>query len=342
MTYHKENDIQNLKKLRSMLVELPKYCEDFFRGIEPRTSSRTRLAYAADLKLFFVYLIRNGQVKDMESITLDKLSYLKVIDFEKYLEWLKCWTDDAGNENTNGEKAIARKLSTLKAFYKYYQQNEIISVNAASLVQPPKLHDKEIVRLDADEMKAFTQAVETGGSLEGRERAFFELTQKRDLAIIMLMLTTGIRVSELVGLDINDVDIKSSAIKIFRKGGKEETVYFSNEATEVLAFYMEERKQAEAIKGHENALFLSSQNKRISTRSVEGIVPKYAKLAGIKKNVTPHTLRRSYGTALYNATGDIYLVAGTLGHADINTAKRHYVVLEDERKRDNRNAVKLR
>lgn len=342
MTYHKENDIQNLKKLRSMLVELPKYCEDFFRGIEPRTSSRTRLAYAADLKLFFVYLIRNGQVKDMESITLDKLSYLKVIDFEKYLEWLKCWTDDTGNENTNGDKAIARKLSTLKAFYKYYQQNEIISVNAASLVQPPKLHDKEIVRLDADEMKAFIQAVETGGSLEGRERAFFELTQKRDLAIIMLTLTTGIRVSELVGLDINDVDIKSSAIKIFRKGGKEETVYFSDDATEVLASYMEERKQAEAIKGYENALFLSSQNKRISTRSVEGIVPKYAKLAGIKKNVTPHTLRRSYGTALYNATGDIYLVAGTLGHADINTAKRHYVVLEDERKRDNRNAVKLR
>lgn len=342
MTYHKENDIQNLKKLRSMLVELPEYCEDFFRGIEPRTSSRTRLAYAADLKLFFVYLIRNGQVKDMESITLDKLSYLKVIDFEKYLEWLKCWTDDAGNENTNGEKAIARKLSTLKAFYKYYQQNEIISVNATSFVQPPKLHDKEIVRLDSDEMKAFIQAVETGGSLEGRERAFFELTQKRDLAIIMLMLTTGIRVSELVGLDINDADFKSSAIKIYRKGGKEATVYFSDDATEVLASYMEERKQAEAIKGHENALFLSSQNKRISTRSVEGIVPKYAKLAGIKKNVTPHTLRRSYGTALYNATGDIYLVAGTLGHADINTAKRQYVVLEDERKRDNRNAVKLR
>ena len=98
----------------------------------------------------------------------------------------------------------------------------------------------------------------------------------------------------------------------------------------------------DTIKGHENALFLSSQNKRISTRSVEIMVPKYAKLAGIQKKVTPHTLRRSYGTALYNGTGDIYLVAGTLGHADINTARRHYVELEDERKRDNRNAIKLR
>ena len=241
MTYHKESDIQNIKKLRSMLVELPEYCEDFFRGIEPRTASRTRLAYVADLKLFFVYLIRSGQVKDMGSITLELLSSLKVMDFEKYLEWLKCWTDDE-NENTNGEKAIARKLSTLKAFYKYFQQNEMISANAASLVQPPKLHDKEIIRLDADEMKAFIQIVETGGDLEGRARAFFELTKKRDLAIIMLMLTTGIRVSELVGLDINDVDFKGSAIKIYRKGGKEETVYFSDDATKALTSYYRRKK----------------------------------------------------------------------------------------------------
>ncbi|WP_303872011.1 tyrosine-type recombinase/integrase [Acetobacterium wieringae] len=342
MTYHEENDIQNLKKLRSIISSLPTYCEDFFRGIEPRTSSKTRIAYATDLKLFFDYLFRSGQVSDIESITLDMLSSLKIIDFEKYMEWLKCWTDESGNENTNGEKAIARKLSTLKAFYKYFQQNERIIINAASLVLPPKLHDKEIIRLDSDEMKAFIQAVETGGSLEGRERSFFEITRKRDLAIIMLLLTTGIRVSECIGLDINDVDFKNSGIKIYRKGGKEETVYFSDDTREVLESYIEERKQVESIKGHDNALFLSLQNKRISTRSVEDLTPKYARLAGIQKKVTPHTLRRSYGTALYNATGDIYLVAGTLGHADVNTAKRHYVALEDEKKRGNRNAVKLR
>lgn len=342
MTYHEQNDIQNIKKLRCIISTLPAYCEDFFRGIEPRTSSKTRIAYASDLKLFFDYLIRSGQAKDMESITLDILSSLKIIDFEKYMEWLKCWTDDSGNEYTNGEKAIARKLSTLKAFYKYFQQNEMIITNTASLVQLPKLHDKEITRLDSDEMKAFVQVVETGGSLKGRERALFELNQKRDLAIIMLLLTTGIRVSEFVGLDINDVDLKNSGIKIYRKGGKEATVYFSDDTREVLESYIEERKQVEAIKGHENALFLSLQNKRISTRSVADLIPKYARLAGIKKKVTPHTLRRSYGTALYNATGDIYLVAGTLGHADVNTAKRHYVALEDEKKRENRNAVKVR
>jgi integrase/recombinase XerC len=342
MTYHEQNDIQNIKKLRCIISTLPVYCEDFFRGIEPRTSSRTRLAYAADLKLFFDYLIRSGQVQDMEPITLDMLSGLKIIDFEKYMEWLKCWNDESGNENTNGEKAIARKLSTLKAFYKYFQQNERIITNSASLVQSPKLRDKEIIRLDNDEMKAFIQVVETGGNLEGRERAFYEITQKRDFAIIMLILTTGIRVSECIGLDINDVDFKNSGIRIYRKGGKEETVYFSDDTREVLGLYIEERKQTEIIKGHENALFLSLQNKRISTRNVEDLIPKYARLAGIQKKVTPHTLRRSYGTALYNATGDIYLVAGTLGHADVNTAKRHYVALEDEKKRENRNAVKLR
>ena len=342
MTYHEQNDIQNIKKLRSIISALPAYCEDFFRGIEPRTSSKTRIAYAADLKLFFDYLIRSGQVQVMESITLDMLSGLKIIDFEKYMEWIKCWTDNSGKEYINGEKAIARKLSMLKAFYKYFQQNERIAINSVSLVQPPKLRDKEIIRLDNDEMKVFIQVVETGGNLEGRERAYFELNQKRDFAIIMLILTTGIRVSECVGLDINDVDFKNSGIRIYRKGGKEETVYFSDDTREALELYLEERKQIETIKGHENALFLSLQNKRISTRNVEDLIPKYARLAGIQKKVTPHTLRRSYGTALYNATGDIYLVAGTLGHADVNTAKRHYVALEDEKKRENRNAVKLR
>ncbi|SEU09306.1 Site-specific recombinase XerD [Lacrimispora sphenoides] len=342
MTYHEQNDIQNIKKLRSIISALPAYCEDFFRGIEPRTSSKTRIAYAGYLRLFFDYLIRSSKATNMESITLDVLENLKVIDFEKYMEWLKCWSDDSGNENTNGEYSLKSKISALRAFYKYLYQNERIKNNVASLVQLPKLHDKEIVRLDSDEMKAFIQVVETGEGLEGRERAFFELTRKRDLAIIMLLLTTGIRVSECVGLDIKDADFKKSGIRIYRKGGKEETVYFSDDAREVLESYIEERKQAEAIKGHENALFLSLQNKRISTRSVEDLIPKYARLAGIQKKVTPHTLRRSYGTALYNATGDIYLVAGTLGHADVNTAKRHYVALEDEKKRENRNAVKLR
>ena len=337
MTYHEQNDIQNIKKLRCIISTLPAYCEDFFRGIEPRTSSGTRNAYAADLKLFFDYLIRSGQVEGMESITLDVLSGLKIIDFEKYMEWLKCWTSDSGKENSNGEKAIARKLATLKTFYKYFQQNERITLNPASLVQPPKLHEKEIKFLDADDISKIIRTVENGGDLEGRQKSFHDRNQKRNLAIIMLLLGTGIRVSECVGLNLDDVDFKNYCIKVRRKGGKEANVYFSNDIKEVLEAYIEERKQRYA-----NALFLTLQGKRMSTRNVESLVDKYAKLADIMDKVTPHTLRRTYGTALYKETGDIYLVADVLGHTDVNTTKKHYAALEDSRRKSAREAVKLR
>ena len=156
------------------------------------------------------------------------------------------------------------------------------------------------------------------------------------------MLGTGIRVSECVGLDINDVDFKNNGIKIHRKGGQEVIVYFGDEVCEALLNYMEEREQKTPLEGHTNALFLSLQNKRISVRSVENLVKKYSSLVTNLKNITPHKLRSTYGTNLYRETGDIYLVADVLGHKDVNTTKKHYAALEDERRRKAAQYVRLR
>jgi site-specific recombinase XerD len=97
-----------------------------------------------------------------------------------------------------------------------------------------------------------------------------------------------------------------------------------------------------AEEGSENALFLSMQKKRIAVRSVENLVKKYSRLVTPLKKITPHKLRSTYGTSLYKETGDIYLVADVLGHSDVNTTKKHYAALEDERRRSARNKVKLR
>ena len=94
--------------------------------------------------------------------------------------------------------------------------------------------------------------------------------------------------------------------------------------------------------GHEEALFLSSQMKRMSVRTVENMVKKYTQTVTTSKNITPHKLRSTYGTALYQETGDIYLVADVLGHSDVNTTRKHYAALEDEQRRRARNAVHLR
>lgn len=343
--YHEQKDIENVKKLRSLIKELPLFCADFFRGIEPRTSSRTRIAYAYDLKVFFDFLQKENPVLSkltMDQITLDHLDSLTVTDLEEYMEYLKYRYNDKNQGVTNRERGIMRKISSLKSFYNYFFRNEKIKTNPAALVQMPKLHEKEIIRLDVDEVAELLDEVESGEDLTERQKAFHEKTKVRDLALLTLLLGTGIRVSECVGLDINDVDFKNDGIRIHRKGGKEVTVYFGEEVEDALKEYLKEREHIIPEEGHEDALFLSLQRKRMSVRSVEKLVKKYSRIVTPLKKITPHKLRSTYGTNLYRETGDIYLVADVLGHSDVNTTKKHYAALEDERRRSARNKVRLR
>ena len=164
----------------------------------------------------------------------------------------------------------------------------------------------------------------------------------RDLAILTLLLGTGIRISECIGLDIKDVDFDKSRIKVVRKGGYEAYVYFGDEVYDALETYIEQRKHSIPLSGHENALFLSMQNRRLTVRSVENLVKKYARLVNNLKKITPHKLRSTYGTTLYQETGDIYLVADVLGHKDVNTTRKHYAAMKDAHKRKAAKTIKLR
>lgn len=345
LSYHQQKDIENVKHLRQLVKELPNFCGDFFRGIEPRTSSRTRIAYAYDLRVFFDFLIKENPVigkLQVQDITLDHLDSLRVVDIEEYMEYLKYRFNDKNQEVTNKERGIMRKVSSLKSFYNYYYRNERLQTNPASLVQLPKMHEKDIIRLDIDEVALLLDEVENGESLTEKQKAYHAKTKIRDLALLTLMLGTGIRVSECVGLDVDDIDLKNGGIRIHRKGGKEVTVYFGSEVEDALLDYLDERSFVIPEEGHEKALFLSLQKKRIAVRSVENLVKKYSKLVAPLKKITPHKLRSTYGTNLYKETGDIYLVADVLGHSDVNTTKKHYAALEDERRRSARNKVKLR
>ncbi len=322
LPYYEQKDIENIKKLREMTKELPAFCTDFFRGIEPRTSTRTRIAYAYDLSVFFDFLRKENPVFSKMSRTDFRLEHLEQItlsDLEEYMEYLKYRFNDHDQEVINKERGIMRKLSSLKSFYNYFFRTEKITVNPAALVQLPKIHE-----------------------LTEKQKAFHHRTRLRDLAMMTLLLGTGIRVSECVGLDIDDVDFKNGGIHIHRKGGKEVTVYFGAEVEQALQDYLDERFGIAAEEGSEHALFLSLQRKRMNVRSVENMVKKYAKIVTPLKKITPHKLRSTYGTNLYRETGDIYLVADVLGHSDVNTTKTHYAALEDERRRSARNAVRLR
>ena len=345
LSYHEQEDIENTKRIRGILKELPPFCTDFFRGIEPRTSARTRLAYAYDLKTFFDFLKQaNPELKSkkLRDLPLSLLDEIKLMDLEEYMEYLKCYSTEKREDLMNTERGIMRKVSTVKSFYNYFYRTERIQNNPASLLQLPKIHEKEIIRLDVDEVARFLDEVEDGECLTEKQKAYHAKTKLRDLAMMTLLLGTGLRVSECVGLNINDVDFRNGGLRIHRKGGKVVIVYFGAEVEYALQDYLSEREHIVPEEGSEEALFLSMQRKRINVRSVEKMVKKYAQLVTPLKKITPHKLRSTYGTNLYRETGDIYLVADVLGHSDVNTTKKHYAALEDERRRSARNKVQLR
>ena len=204
-------------------------------------------------------------------------------------------------------------------------------------------HEKEIIRLEPNEVAELLDLIEScGDGLSNHQRAYYEKTKERDFAIITLLLGTGIRVSECVGLDIEDVDFKNNGIKVLRKGGNEMFVYFGDEVSEALKKYIEVRAGITPVAGHEHALFYSAQRKRINVKTVENLVKKYASQVTTTKKITPHKLRSTYGTTLYQETGDIYLVADVLGHKDVNTTKKHYAAMDDARRRQAATAVRLR
>ena len=343
--YSDQVNIENEKRLRKLCRDLPSFCKEFFRGIEPTTSSRTRIAYGYDLRIFFRFLeeeypdLEEGPVKSWPVTVLDKITLTQL---EEYLDYIKLYEDPDNNFHSNEERGRMRKTASIRSFYKFFYRKQKIKNNTASLLNMPKKHDQAIIRLEVDEIAKLLDSVENGDKLTKSQQKYHNKTKVRDLALLTLLLGTGIRVSECVGLDIQDLDFETNGMKIHRKGGTEVILYFGDEVREALLDYLDERELITAKEGSEDALFLSMQKNRISVRAVENLVKKYSRTVTTLKNITPHKLRSTYGTQLYRETGDIYLVADVLGHRDVNTTRKHYAAIEDERRRKAAGKVKLR
>ena len=347
-TYYDDLNARQTIKLRELIKTLPPFAKDFFRAIDSTTQVRTRIAYAYDIRVFFHFLMeenpvyRNYSIQDFEVSDLDNI---ESVDLEEYMEYLKVYESDERHKHMqNTEQGVFRKMSALRSFYGYYYKRQMIGKNPTLLVDMPKIREKEIIRLEPDEVASLLDFVEKGGeNLTGQRKAYYEKTKERDFAIITLLLGTGIRVSELVGLNLDDVDFKSNGLHLIRKGRKEMTVYFGNEVADALEQYIEgSRAKVIPREGHEDALFYSMQRKRIGVQAVQNLVKKYAREVTPLKKITPHKLRSTYGTALYQETDDIYLVAEVLGHSDVNTTRKHYAAMSDTRTRQAAGKVVLR
>ncbi|HIT78042.1 MAG TPA: tyrosine-type recombinase/integrase [Candidatus Limihabitans stercoravium] len=342
--YTHQRDADNTEKLNSVLEGLPEFCKEYFVGIAQRTTPLTRLNYAYDLRVFFTYLtthVASCKNKDARNITLIDIENLSPFDFEYYLQYLSFYKDEQGNEVSNTEQGKSRKLSSVRSLLRYFEKKGLLKHNPTVSVDNPKIRPKDIVRLEKDEISQMLDVVDSGEGLTERQSKYAENTKLRDYAIVGLLLGTGIRVSELVGIDVEDVDFDNLSFVVTRKGGARVILYFSDEVAGMLYDYYYWRKSYTGAP-KETALFLSLQNKRISTRAVENIVKKYSKIAVPLKNITPHKLRSTFGTQLYRSTGDIYVVADVLGHKDVNTTKKHYAAISDDIRRSASKKITLR
>ena len=349
ISYQTERSQRINDRMKDLQRELPVSCTDYFRSISQTTSPLTRLAYAYDLRLFFQYLnlenmyFANSSTVMLTGDDLSRITARDIFGFQEYLQqYVRITDSDEKDEDDisptlvqNFELGIMRKLSSIRSFFDYLFRNELIPANVASMVTLPKRHEKPILYLEPDEVQRLMDAVVLGEGLSDRQQKYLQLTQKRDIAILMMFLGTGIRVSELVGLDIDHIDFTQNAFMVTRKGGNQVILYYPDTVKDVLENYLIEREMTPTLPGHEYALFISLQKRRITSRAVENLVKKYAQIAApLKKRISPHKLRSTFGTTLYQQTGDIYLVSDALGHADVNTTKRHYAALKDSKRRE--------
>ncbi len=351
MDYHQIKKQKATLQIREVLRSLPSLCRDYIMSVSSTTSILTRLAYVHDLRTFFYFLtLEQPSFADLEprDFTAADLERVSLKDLESYQDYLRQYAKpDYDGKNLfdpdrddvrfteNDEAAIARKLSCIRSFYKFLYTHEYIRENITEKILMPKLHEKPIIYLDRDEVQRMLKCAETGDGLGQRQKTYLENTRIRDFAILCLLVGTGIRASELIGLDISDMDPDSNAFAVTRKGGSRVILYYNDAIKEALTEYLALRETIRPAPGSENALFLSLQKKRISARALQDLVKKYASIAApLKDRLSPHKLRSTFGTNLYRETGDIYLVATSLGHANVNTTRRHYAASDENKRRD--------
>ena len=342
--YYLDRNRNNMRKLNEMLGDLPPFCSVFFIGIQDTTTPLTRLNYAVDLKLFFNYLVTYETAfynKPIQSILLSDIDEIDAQLIERYMAYISYYDKEDGTVCTNGERGKLRKLSSLRAFFKYFFNKDMLKANVATKVRSPKLHEKPIVRLEEQETAELMYSCDTLSGFSEHQKKYNENFKTRDNAIISLFLTTGIRVSECVGLNVDDINFNLNSFRVTRKGGNQVILYFGEETAEILKNYLHYRDILQ-LPYEEKALFISSQKKRMSVRSMEYLVKKYAKVATPLKKITPHKLRSTYGTNLYNETKDIYIVAEVLGHKDVNTTKNHYAAISEDVRKSVAGKVKLK
>ena len=300
--------------MQAKLKELPEIFSEFYYHMYSTKSYTTIESYIMYVK-DFAQFVGNGRItslfyKNVKPLTINRY-FAQMRNIQKN-----------GKYHRVSDSIMATKWSALNTFFNFLETNNYISDNPVTKTERPKVQDNpEVAFLDEDEMNAILENV--------KKKANYRM-KNRDLAIISLGLTTGLRVSALIQIDIQDIDFENNTIRVIEKRGKVCNALFGDNVKKHLLAWLEDRKNY-FPKANTNALFVSNFNRRITKDGISVVLKKYSE--GVTtKNVTPHVMRHSCATNLYEKTGDIYLCATVLNHNNVATTQR-YAAISNEKKK---------
>lgn len=266
-------------------------------------SAHTLRNYVSDLEQFHDYLCPKDTGGNRPTIDIREIDHITIREYMAKLY-----------QGHRKKSSIARKLATLRTFFKFLCREQVLELNPARLVSSPRLEKRLPKVISIDEVVDFIETPDTDTVLG-----------KRDKAIIELLYATGCRVSEIAGMNLDDIDFKNRMIRVRGKGRKERFVPFGSKAKEALDAYFEERMAllagAPNHKRDAKVVFLNYQGTRITTRSIGRLIEKYVKQCALNQNISPHSLRHSVATHLLSAGADLRAIQELLGHARLSTTQ---------------------
>ena len=322
--------------LTKILTKLPDFAFDYIEMAYDGESVNTQIGYSIDIKTFLEYLKKYkfkaiGEIDEITPEMLNEVTLRDLNGFKAYLqEYENEYTTATGKKvkrvRRNNEYGINRKLSGIRGLFLYLYKNDYIDHNITDKLDFKKLHQKMKRPLTTQDVLNLIEVLYDGESFfEGRTRASYLNRKQRDIALFTAYLGTGCRVSELVNLNINDVDFESSSFVVTRKGGDQQEIFMPIQVENEMLKYVEERLSDEDTKDND-PLFISRNGKRILPQTVEKNLKSYCRAAGITDpdKMHPHALRRTFACNMIADGVDIKMVAELMGHKNIEVTHRYY------------------
>lgn len=322
--YKEQKNTRNKKKAHEIIyTQFPDFCHQFFEARRDLAES-SQLSYTYSLREFFEYLHYEEYFEGKEIIdyTAEDINSLTKKDIESYFS-LKEITNKNKKNSSSKPNTLKRTKACLSSFWNYYIDNDIFhSKNPIKGIMLPLVEAKDPVELSKIECQKVFDTIRYGFGMSNKQLENHDKFVERDYAIMITFLHTGIRVEELVGIDLSDINWETHSLTVRRKGHKEQEVYFSDDVEKALVEYISSRKNKLCKSTSPNALYLNRFGERISERSVERMLEKYISIAlPNKKGISPHKLRSTYATRLLNYCGNLDLVSQALGHSNISTTQ---------------------